>query len=242
MNRLAARGVDVGWIKLLDEAFTGSAIVLVADDGENLIVVDQGANRALDEPWVREHVPAAAPGVVLAQLEVPVSSVLAAAQAWDPRYFVLNPAPMPADLGSLQRLLEHVDVLVPNRPELAEMVGEEQVETLEDVDRCAQRLAFAGTLVVTLGSQGAAVYGPYGRDRLSHVPAAPVEAVDTTGAGDAFCGVMADRLARGYDIVHAVEAATRLAGLSTTVHGAQVPDFFAENREVSSESRPLPRA
>lgn len=244
VDRLAARGVQTGSVKFLDEAFTGSAVVLVADDGENLIVVDQGANRSLDEAWVHQHVAKAAPDVILAQLEVPIASVLAAARAWDPRYFVLNPAPMPADAKSLQPLLEHVDVLVPNRPELAEMVGEEQVETLEDVDRCAQRLAFPGTLVVTLGSQGAAVYGPYGRDRLSHVPAARVEAVDTTGAGDAFCGVMADRLARGYDIVDAVEAATRLAGLSTTVHGAQVPDFFAEHRdaELSSGSRPLPRA
>lgn len=239
VDQLVARGVEIGAIKLLDEAFTGSAVVLVADDGENLIVVDQGANRFLDEPWVRQHVAKAVPDVVLAQLEVPIMSVLAAAQAWDPRYFVLNPAPMPADVASLQPLLEHVDVLVPNRPELAELVGEAHVETLEDVDRCAQRLAFPRTLVVTLGSQGAAVYGPYGRERIAHVPAAQVEAVDTTGAGDAFCGVMADRLARGHDIVDAVEAATRLAGLSTTVHGAQVPNFFAE---VSPESRPLPRA
>jgi ribokinase len=244
VDRLAARGVQTGSVKFLDEAFTGSAVVLVADDGENLIVVDQGANRSLDEAWVHQHVAKAAPDVILAQLEVPITSVLAAARAWDPRYFVLNPAPMPADATSLQPLLEHVDVLVPNRPELADLVGKEHVETLEDVDQAAQRLAFRGTLVVTLGSQGAAVYSPYGRERLSHVPAAPVEAVDTTGAGDAFCGVMADRLARGYDIVDAVEAATRLAGLSTTVPGAQVPDFFAERRddEVSSGSRPLPRA
>ena len=244
VDGLAARGVQTCSVKFVDEAFTGSAVVLVADDGENLIVVDQGANRSLDEAWVRKHVTKAAPDVILAQLEVPIPSVLAAAQAWDPRYFVLNPAPMPADVTSLQPLLEHVDILVPNRPELAEMVGEEHVETLDDVDQSAQRLAFRGTLVVTLGSQGAAVYGPYGRERLAHVPAAQVEAVDTTGAGDAFCGVMADRLARGDDIVDAVEVATRLAGLSTTVHGAQAPDFFAEagHDDVSSGSRPLPQA
>jgi ribokinase len=230
VDRLAARGVEIGSVRILDEAPTGSAIVLVADDSENLIVVDQGANRALDGPWVSEHVAKAAPDVVLAQLEIPITSVLAAAQAWNPRYFVLNPAPMPADVASLQPLLEHVDVLVPNRPELAEMVGQQHAETPEDIDRCAERLAFPGTLVVTLGRQGALVYGPYGRERLAHVPAAHVEAVDTTGAGDAFCGVMADRLARRSTVVDAVKAATRFAGLSTTVHGAQVPEFFAEPR------------
>ena len=134
---------------------------------------------------------------------------------------------MLADVDSLQPLLAHVDVLVPNRPELAELVGQAQAETLEDVDRCAKQLAFAGTLVVTLGRQGAVVYGAHGRERLAHVPAAQVPAVDTTGAGDAFCGVMADQLARGHDIVTAVWAATRVAGISTTVHGAQVPDAIA---------------
>ena len=228
LDHLASRGVDVGSVRLLDETLTGTAMVLVAEDGENLIVVDQAANRALDAPWVREQVAKAAPDVLLAQLEVPVTTVLAAAEAWDPHYFVLNPAPMLADVGSLQPLLEHVDILVPNRPELAELVGEAQAETLEDVDRCAKRLEFAGTLVVTMGRQGALVYGPYGRERLAHVPAARVHAVDTTGAGDAFCGAMADRLARGHDIVEAVVAATLLAGLSTTVHGAQVPDSLAE--------------
>ena len=89
--------------------------------------------------------------------------------------------------------------------------------------RCARELGFAGTLVVTLGSQGAAVYGPHGHRRLASVPAARVDAVDTTGAGDAFCGVLADRLARGLDIVEAVTEATLVAALSTTVHGAQVP-------------------
>jgi ribokinase len=230
-------------VKFLEQSFTGSAMVLVADDGENLIVVDQGANQALDEAWVREHVAKAAPDITLAQLEVPITSVLAAAQAWNPRYFVLNPAPMPADVTTLRPLLEHADVLVPNRPELAEMVGEEHVETLHDVDRCAQLLGFPGTLVVTVGSQGALVYAPYGRERLVHVPAVPVDAIDTTGAGDAFCGVMAHRLACGDDIVDAVKAATRFAALSTTVRGAQLPDFIAGTDDgFRSESRPQPRA
>lgn len=223
LEHLRARGIEVSSVRLLRGVATGTAVVLVAVDGENLVVVDPAANAALDEQWVRDQVIRAAPDVVVAQLEVPVPCVLAAAEASTARYFILNPAPMPSDAGRLATLLAHVDVLVPNRPELAGLVGADVPATQDDVDRCARALGFAGLLVVTLGSQGAAVYAPHGRRRLAKVPAVQVEAVDTTGAGDAFCGVLADRLARGLDIVEAVTVATRVAALSTTVHGAQVP-------------------
>jgi ribokinase len=227
LQHVRSRGVEVDGIQVLDSTSTGSAVVLVAEDGENLIVVDQAANAALNDDWVRDQVAAAQPQVVIAQLEVPISCVQAAAQASTARHFVLNPAPMPEDPTQLAPLLAHCDVLVPNRLELARLVGERQVTTLDDVDRCAGRLRFAGTLVVTLGADGAAVYGPGGTDRLAVVnPPPEVDVVDTTGAGDAFCGVLADRLARGFDVVAAAEHATRLAALSTTVRGAQVPDDF----------------
>jgi ribokinase len=95
-----------------------------------------------------------------------------------------------------------------------------------------------------LGGDGAVVYGPNGEGRLAMASAAEVAVVDTTGAGDAFCGVLADRLARGFDVVAAVRDASRLAGLSTTVQGAQVPASFpslADDR-VSPGNRPLPEA
>lgn len=230
---LADRGVDVSAVDVVPGGRTGTAMVLVADDGENLIVVDQASNGSLSPQWVRGHIAACEPDVVLAQLEVPVASVLAAAQAWDPRFFVLNPAPMPPDPSVMAPLLPHVDILVPNRPELAAMVAAQDVTTLEDVDRCARELAFHGVLVVTLGSLGAAIYAPGGQERTAHIPAERVEVVDTTGAGDAFCGVLADRLARGWELVDAVASAVRLAAVSTTVHGAQVPQPFVD---------PLPHA
>jgi len=223
LEELRARGIDVSTVQLLTDAPTGAAVVLVADDGENLIVVDPGANARLEPGWVRERVSHARPHVVVAQLEVPLDCVHAAAEASTARYFILNPAPMPPSRAELESLLGQVDVLVPNRPELAQLVGGDPPVTLDDVDRCAEQLAFAGTLVVTLGGEGAAVYGEQGRRRLTHVPAARVDALDTTGAGDAFCGVLADRLAAGVTIVDAVAQATRVAGLSTTVRGAQLP-------------------
>jgi ribokinase len=223
LDDLRAHGIHISAAQSIADTATGTAVVLVADDGENLIVVDPGANAALDEDWVRERVALAAADVVLAQLEVPLSCVRAAAETFTGRYFILNPAPMRSARADLESVLAHVDVLVPNRPELAQLVGVELPVSMDAVDQCARRLDFAGTLVVTLGSEGAAVYSDRGRRRLAHVPAAAVEVVDTTGAGDAFCGVLADRLARGEEVVDAVEQATRVAGLSTTVRGAQVP-------------------
>lgn len=226
LAHLSARGVDVSAVRVLEGPSTGAAVVLVAEDGENVIVVDQGANGLLDSDWVCDQVTRLDPDLVLAQLEVPFDSVLAAAEAAGERPFVLNPAPMPEDPSRLAPILPLCDVLVPNRPELARLAGEPAVATLEDVDRCAARLAFPGTLVVTLGADGAAVYAPGGGRRLTVVRPPAVEVVDTTGAGDAFCGVLANRLARGFDVVAAVEDATRLSALSTTVRGAQVPERF----------------
>ena len=223
LDDLRARGIDVSAVQRLPGTPTGAAVVLVAEDGENLIVVDPSANTALGEEWVRERVAMADPDVVVAQLEVPLSCVRAAAEVCSGKYFILNPAPMPSARADLDPLLGRVDVLVPNRPELAQLVGSGLPVTLADVDQCARQLAFAGTLVVTLGSEGAAVYGAGGRRRLAHVPAAAVQVVDTTGAGDAFCGVLADRLARGGTVIDAVGQATLVAGLSTTVRGAQLP-------------------
>jgi ribokinase len=223
LDDLRARGIDVSAVQSLAGSPTGAAVVLVAEDGENLIVVDPGANAALHQDWVREHVARAAPDVVLAQLEVPLSCVRAAAETFTGRYVILNPAPMPSDRADLESFLAYVDVLVPNRPELAQLVGADLPGSMDAVDRCARELDFAGTLIVTLGSEGSAVYSARGRRRLAHLPATAVDVVDTTGAGDAFCGVLADQLARGVAVIDAVKQATRLAALSTTVRGAQVP-------------------
>jgi ribokinase len=223
LDDLRAHGIDVTGAQSLADTPTGTAVVLVADDAENLIVVDPGANAALDEEWVRERVALAAPNVLLAQLEVPLSCVLAAAETFTGRYFILNPAPMRSARADLESVLAHVDVLVPNRPELAQLAGSELPVSMDAVDQCARWLDFAGTLVVTLGSEGVAVYSERGRRRLAHLPSAAVDVVDTTGAGDAFCGVLADRLALGEEVVDAVEQATRVASLSTTVRGARVP-------------------
>lgn len=166
-------GVDCSAV-VRDAAPTGLAVVLVAADGENAITVVPGANANLAPADI--SLPGGPPGVLLVSLEVPLTTVTAAARlaseaGWT---VVLNPAPAVALPAGL---LADVDVLVPNEHELA-VLG-------SPADLLA---AGAGAVVVTLGAAGCRVHRP---DGTVDVPAHPVHAVDTTGAGDAFCAALA---------------------------------------------------
>lgn len=218
-RHLARHGIDLRLTTV--EARTGTATVLVADDGENLIVVDPGANALLDPATVAREVSGLHPRVLLAQLEVPVPAVLAAARS-TPAQFVLNPAPLPDDPAGTAALLAETDVLVPNRGELARLGHRPEPTTPAEVDACAAALDVP-VLVVTLGADGVVVYA----DGERHVvPPVVVDATDTSGAGDVFCGVLAALLASGVDLLDAARAANRAAAVSTTLPGAQVPAAF----------------
>jgi ribokinase len=130
---------------------------------------------------------------------------------------------MPSDPQCLSELLPLCDVLVPNRSELGRLVGAPTPPSAEAVDACAERLDFIGELVVTLGADGAVVYR---RGHRTPIPPVAVPAVDTSGAGDVFCGVLAHRLAAGDDLIDAAGAANRAAARSATIPGAQVPPHF----------------
>lgn len=220
---LTGRGIDTTGVRRLDEEPTGTAVVVVADDGENLIIVDPAANDHVDADWVEQAIGDCTGEVVLAQLEVPVAGLLAAVRA-RPATLVLNPAPA-RSAAELADLLPHVDVLVPNRAELGQLAGHETPTSLDDVAACAAALDFPGALVVTLGADGAVIVAPGGRI-TEHVPTPVVEARDTSGAGDAFCGVLAHELAAGSDLSAAVRRAVALAATSTLHQGAQVPTDF----------------
>lgn len=221
---LAARGIDVSRVVALPGP-TGSAVILVAEDGENLIVVDPGANAGLDAQTTAAAVAALRPDVLLGQLEVPLSALRAAARSRGDAIFVLNPAPMSASREELAELIEAADVLVPNRAELAALTGAPTPATLTEVRSCLAALECRADVVVTLGADGCLVRTG---DRVVEVPPLPVDVVDTSGAGDVFCGVLAAELGRGEALVGAVRRANEAAAASTTMWGAQVPPgFFA---------------
>ena len=205
-DHLANEGIDVEHVVVDDDAPTGMALIAVDGAGENTIVVSPGANAHVGAGDVRaaRDVLAGA-SVTLLQHEVPVSAVDAAIAAAG-GIVVLNPAPARA-------LARKVDVLVPNRGELAGLTGRSG-----DPADLARSLDLAEAVVVTLGSEGVLVVQG---DRAERVEAPRVNAVDTTGAGDAFCGALAQALADGAALVEAARWAVRVAAVSVTRVGAQ---------------------
>jgi ribokinase len=213
LSALAGAGVDTSWLRRVPDAPSGIALITVADGGENTIAVSPGANARVG-PADIAAAPLSDAAVTLVQLEIPLDAVTAAVRAAGGRV-VLNPAParaLPADL------LSAVDVLVPNRSELGVLAGAPSPATLDEATALATALDGPAAVVVTLGADGALVVQD---GAATHVPATKVAAVDATGAGDAFCGALADGLARGKSLVDATEWAVRVAGISTTRWGAQ---------------------
>jgi ribokinase len=187
-------GVDASAVVRTPEP-TMTAAILVEAGGDNRIVIVPGALRTLTPAHVDDFAPAiAAADVLLVQLEIPVTTALYAldvARAAGVRT-VLNPAPAPPSPIALA-----ADYLTPNESEAFAVEGAE------------------GTLVVTLGEQGARLHG-------AQVPALPAQAVDTTGAGDAFCGAFAVALAEGASDVDAVRWGCA-AGAHMVEHEGVVP-------------------
>jgi ribokinase len=203
---LWTEGVGVEHVREDRQAPTGVAMIAVDARGENTIVVSPGANARVDARDVAaasEVVSGA--DVVLVQHEVPQEAV-AAAIATAGGTVVLNPAPA-------RGLAAPVDVLVPNRGELETLAGGRG-----DPVTLARSITAAGAVVVTLGAEGAVVVEG---DRAERVRAPHIEAVDTTGAGDAFCGALAEAMAGGATVVEAARWAVRVAAVSVTRPGAQ---------------------
>jgi ribokinase len=203
---LAAEGVDVTHVRVDADAPTGVALIAVDRAGENTIVVSSGANArvsAADVEAARDVLANAA--VTLVQHEVPEEAVAAAIAAAGGTV-VLNPAPA-------RPIVAPVDVLVPNRGELEALAGR-----AGDPVALARSLDPARAVVVTLGNEGAAVIEG---SRVERIPAPRVDAVDTTGAGDAFCGALAEALDAGADLVESARWAVRAAAASVTRPGAQ---------------------
>ena len=212
--QLEAEGIDVSAVQRLTTAPTGVALIAVDAAGENQIAVASGANADLSPAAVEAALAgAAAGGVALIGLEVPDAAVLAGARAARAAGLevVLNPAParpLPDELLALS------PVLTPNGGEAAALAGE------DDPEAAARALSerSGAAVVVTVGADGALLVEDGAVERI---PAPRVEAVDTTGAGDAFNGALAAALAGGAALADAVRAAVAVAAESVRKPGAR---------------------
>lgn len=213
-SALDAAGVDTSLLVVEPDCPSGIATISVGPDGDNAIVVSPGANGRVDGTDVdRASGVLSQARVLLLQLEVPVEAVTEAAEAAG-GLVILNPAPAQA---LTSRLLESVDLLVPNETELALLTGSSVAATFDDlVDQA--RLLPSARAVVTLGSQGALLVD---ETDVHHQAAPSVVAVDTTGAGDAFCGALADVLAEGGSLHDAMAWGVMVGAATTLRPGAQ---------------------
>ena len=213
-----ADGIDASLVKDCATATGAAAILIDAVRGENAIIVVPGACFTLTPVEVAEaKAEIGAAKVFLAQLELPLDTVergLEIARAAGV-VTILNPAPaflLPDSMIAL------ADFLIPNESEAALLTGL-LVETVQDAERAADALLErgAGTVIVTLGARGALLRSA---GVTSMIPAFDAGAVvETTGAGDAFCGAFAAALAEGREPVDAAQFASAAAGISVTRAG-----------------------
>jgi ribokinase len=216
VNNLRNNGVDTSRIETVSEAPTGSAFITVTPDGENAIVVSPGANRSFGPEEVETtSEDLSKTRVLVTQLEVGVEAVETAARivAGNGGRFLLNLAP-PREVSDA--LLRLCDPLVVNQHEATLLLGYEA----RDPEESARGLLDLGSTstVVTLGHAGALLAAG---DSSHHFPAPEVEGVDTTGAGDAFVGALAAKLAASASLEEAVPYAVMAGAVAVTSEGAQ---------------------
>ncbi|MCH7726589.1 MAG: ribokinase, partial [Planctomycetes bacterium] len=210
---LAAEGVDVRVLQMTSDAPTGHAIIQVTASGENSILIHGGANQTLDESFVKRAFDAIedVDMVVLQNETSAVRHVLSVAQQRG-LPVVFNPAPMTK--GVMKLPLGTLAILIVNEVEAGGLVGAGDPETL--CRRLAER--FPTTLcVLTVGERGA--WAARGSERW-HDPGRPVQAVDTTAAGDTFIGFFLAELLRSESVCHALAMGNQAAAISVTRRGA----------------------
>jgi ribokinase len=210
-STLEHSGVDTDHLRTT-EGPSGTAHIVVDDEGGNAIVVIPGANGTVTALAPGDEGLIAAADVLLLQLEIPLNAVLAGAEAAR-RHGVrtlLTPSPV-QPLSS--QLLASIDLLVPNEHEAAALTG-----VTDPREAAAALLDQVQQVVVTLGAAGS-LYAARGAEPVA-VPAPQVSAVDSTGAGDTFVGTLAVALAEGREMPEALEWASAAAALSVQRPGA----------------------
>ena len=211
-------GVNIARVKTDANHLTGQAFINVSDSGENAIVIVTGANtelRPADIP-VEELTDC---GVFLAQLESPVETIrtLFSSDKAQQGITILNAAPAEKEGAVLFPL---VDILILNEAELATYAGLPGTSKEKDIVITAARQLISRegqTVIVTLGADGVVAVNDIQSDII---PSRPADVVDTTGAGDCFCGALAAGLAQGLALAEAIRLAVAAASISVERPGA----------------------
>jgi ribokinase len=213
-------GVDCRHVLFTEQAFSGVAPIAVDPDGHNAIIIVTGANDLLTEQEVEAALPAIAEAQILVcQLEIPLPITLAAMRLARRQKVptILNPAPARPELDP--ELYSLSDIFCPNESETELLTGL-RVRTVEEAARAARLLLErgAGKVILTLGENGSLLVT---EEEALHVPALPVKALDSTGAGDAYVGSLAYFIAAGKALPEAMRRANHIAAFSVQSAGTQ---------------------
>ena len=233
-KQLASDHIDTHPIEAIKDTTTGVALIFVNAEGENVIGIDAGANKAVTPEYLdRYKQQVIGASALLMQLESPLETVIAASKIAKDNgtQVILNPAPA-CELPD--ELLARVDIITPNETEAEKLTGI-KVDSNEDAARAANALHDKGitTVIITLGSKGVWL-SQNGEGKL--VAGFRVKAVDTIAAGDTFNGALVTALLEGKPMDSAVRFAHAAAAIAVTRPGAQpsvpwrkeIDDFLAQ--------------
>lgn len=221
IDSLRHAGVDTSKITASPQLPSGVALINVDAKGENSISVASGANADLSPADIDNAAGTiAGAAVVLMQLETPIETIIHAAETAKRNgvTVVLNPAPAPSS-PLPDELLRNIDIIIPNKTE-AEIITGVTLDAPGSELLALKSLESKGigTVIFTLGSRGAVLCH---QGECEEVPAVKVKAVDTTAAGDTFCGAFCVALTEGKTIREAIAFGNRAAAISVTRPGAQ---------------------
>ena len=219
-DSLRQSGVDVSGLITKESVSTGTAFITVNKEGNNSIVVVQGANAQFTPEDIEAHRDLLEEcEIVILQLEIPMETVLYAVKLARTlgKIVILDPAPVPEHFP--EELYQYVDIIKPNESELSRLTGIADAQNhLEEAVQIVKDHGVKNVLV-TLGGDG--VYLDTENEPPVHIPAKKVEVVDTTAAGDSFTAALAAMLLEGKTLKEAAEFANQVSAIVVTREGAQ---------------------
>ncbi|WBW73155.1 ribokinase Rbk1 [Schizosaccharomyces osmophilus] len=222
LRGLKQDNVDVGAIKIIPNKSSGVAMIIVESNGENRILLSEGANSCVDISFVEaleekiQH-----SDLLILQLEIPLPSVQKAVELAHKHQVdvLLNPAPA---ISLSAELLQHVSYLVPNEHEAAVLLGcPETPPTVQNAEVYADKLLAMGirkAVIITLGSEGAFYKTKTGES--AHIPARKVQAIDTTAAGDTFIGAFSTSISHDRPLKESLQFAAQSSAITVQRKGA----------------------
>jgi ribokinase len=217
LDDLLAEHVDCASVARVDGAVSGVALITVETSGQNRIAYMPGAASTVTAAAADEAVHRFRPAAIMTTLELPNAAIQSLIDAGrrNGATIIVNATPEPA-AGA--KLAMQADILIVNESETRELLGWGEDESNWDAAASELREQGPQSVIITIGDQGAVVLSEGGTQRV--VPP-PIDVVDTTGAGDAFCGAFAAQIARGVSVMEAARTGVIAGALACTKMGAQ---------------------